>query len=173
MPGCGAITTKSSGAEVTPPDSTVTGTAPAAVIRLAGTDAVTWLASSHVVVSALALHFTTASWPKLMPRTTSRNALPPAIATACSNEPISGSAPPIVNGFAFEATPPETTVTWAVPGAVTSEAGPRALTPRAFVNVVGSAAPFHSIASPGANPDPATVSVNPPPPAGAMLGSSS
>src|SRR5690348_14180937 len=67
-------------------------------------------------------------------------------------------------------TPPETTVTLAVPAAVRRLAGTAAASCVELTNFVPSAAPFHFTTAEGAKPTPFTASVKPAEPAAARLG---
>lgn len=68
--------------EVLPETVTVTFAEPAFAIRLAGTAAVSWLALTNVVVSAVLPHCTVAPETKFVPLTVRVNAAPPATAEA-------------------------------------------------------------------------------------------
>jgi hypothetical protein len=67
-------------AEVPPDVVTATLTAPAVAIRLAGTDAVSWLGLTYVAVSAVPSQFTVAPETKFVPFTVRVKAAPPAVA---------------------------------------------------------------------------------------------
>jgi hypothetical protein len=97
---------------------------PGLVIRLAGTAAVTWVALTNVVVSAVEFQLTVAPDRKFVPLTVSVNAGPLAPAEAGLRLVIVGVGTPIVNVAAVDAVPPAfAAVMLAVPGAVIKLAG--------------------------------------------------
>ena len=65
---------------VVPPDDTVTFAAPVAVVKDAGTAAVSVVEDENVVVRPEPFHTTCAVWLKPVPVTASVNAAPPAVA---------------------------------------------------------------------------------------------
>src|SRR5215469_15991101 len=77
---------------------------------------------------------------------------------------VSAQVPPPGTGL--------TTVTEAVPGWRTSEAGTLAFNSEPLTKVVASGLPFHFTIAPETNPVPSTVRVNPPAPGVAASGSS-
>jgi hypothetical protein len=74
----GAVTLKGRVDVLWPPEVTPTAAVPAAIIRIAGTDAVSWFALTNVVVRALPFQVTTAFELKPEPVAVSVNAAPPA-----------------------------------------------------------------------------------------------
>jgi hypothetical protein len=117
------LTVNDSALVVVPPESTVTDTLPAAAIKLAGTAAVSCVALPNVVVSAVPFHCTTAPVTKLLPPTVSVNPAPPAVAELGLSEAIVGGGGLIVKGNPLVVTPPESTVTVALPGLAINVAG--------------------------------------------------
>ena len=105
--------------------TTVIEGVPAVAMRAAGTEAVSVVAETNVVVSGLPSQFTVEPETKLVPFTVSVNPGPPAVAQVGLSELIVGTAR-IVNVCAFEVPPPGvgfTPVMEAVPAAAISDAG--------------------------------------------------
>jgi hypothetical protein len=75
---------------------------PAVAIKLAATVAVTWLALTNVVGSAVPFHWTAALEAKPPPFTVIVKLGPPAVADDGAKLPIVGEASVIVNGTVFE-----------------------------------------------------------------------
>jgi hypothetical protein len=67
---------------------TVTLTTPTVAIRLAGTEAVSWLALTYVVVSSMLPQFTVAPEAKFVPLTVRVNAAPPALLRHVEHAPF-------------------------------------------------------------------------------------
>lgn len=95
--------------EVTPPDRTVTETALGLAIRFAGTEAVSCVALTIVVASAVPFHWTTAPDANPVPFTVRVKAAPPAEVVFGLNEVTAGPIT-MVKLTEFEFTPPEETV---------------------------------------------------------------
>jgi len=85
------------------------------------------LAFTNVVERAVPFHCATAPLAKLLPFTVSVNAALPAIAEFGLREEITGGGALIVNGKPLLVTPPESTVTVALPWAAISAAGTEAV----------------------------------------------
>jgi hypothetical protein len=88
--------------------TTVIEAVPAVAMRAAGTVAVSCVAETNVVVSAVPFQFTVETWfaAKFVPFTVNVNPGPPAVAQVGLSELIVGGAT-IVNVTEFEAEPPE------------------------------------------------------------------
>ena len=176
MVGAGLLMVKITALEVVPSAlTTVTLTVPAVAMSDAGTEAVSLLAELKVVVKAAPFHLTVAPLRKLLPFTVSLNAEPPAVALLGLIEEIVGGllALVMVKVKALEAPPPGaglTTVTLAVPGAVTSEAGTLAVNCVLETKVVVRAVPFQLMVASLTKLVPVAVRVNWPLPAAIELG---
>ncbi len=155
--------------DVTPPETTVTEAVPEDAIKLADTDAVNCVALTYVVDSAVPFQFTIAPEANPLPFTVSVNAAPPAVVLEGLSEEIVGPAA-MVNVEPLDVTPPETTVTEAVPEDAIKLADTDAVNCVALTYVVDSAVPFQFTTAPEANPLPFTVSVNAAPPAVVLEG---
>jgi hypothetical protein len=138
-------------------------------MRLAETGAVSWLALTKVVARAAPFQRTTAPAAKLLPFTVRVKAAAPAIAELGLSEVIAGGEA-IVNDKPLLATPPESTVTVAVPAAAIRVAGTAAVSWLVLTKVEVSAVPFQRTAAPDTKPLPFTVRVNAAPPAIAEFG---
>jgi hypothetical protein len=162
---------KFSGFEVTPPELTVTLAVDGLATSLAGTEAVNSVALTKVVVSAAVFHKTLAPEANPVPVTVKVNAPLPAVVVAGLSELMVGTgAASTVNVSVFEVTPPDFTLTEAVPGLAISLAGTEAVNWVALTNAVLSGAVFHRTLAPDANPVPVTVRVNAPLPALVVAG---
>jgi hypothetical protein len=123
--------------------TTVTEAVPAVAMRAAGTVAVSCVAETNVVVSAVPLHLTVEPNTKLVPLTVNVNCGPPAVVQVGLSELIVGGAT-IVNVTGFDAEPVEfLTVTGAVPAVAISAASTIAVSWVEETNVVARFAPFH------------------------------
>ena len=154
-------------AEVYPPEIAKTENEPAVAIRLAGTDAVTCVALTYVVVSVVELlgvvyQSTEAPDENPVPFTVRMNAGPPAVTLDGLNEVIEGMTGRLEPA---DVTPPEVTVMVAGPATVIKLAGTVAVNCVALTYVVVNAVPFHFTTAPEANPLPFTVNVKAGPPA--------
>jgi hypothetical protein len=167
--GGAALTVKVTAFDVTPPDFTATETVAAVAMRFAGTDAVNCVALLKLVISAVVFHSTTAPEAKPVPFTVSVNAGPPADIVLGLRDVIAGPAT-TVKFTELELTPPEVTVTCAVPGLATWLAKTVAVSCVELTKTVPSGVPFHFTAAPFANPLPFTVIVKAALPAVIVLG---
>jgi hypothetical protein len=114
--------------DVTPPGfTTVTVDAPAEAICAAGTDAVTCVALTYVVVKDVPFHWTVEPDTKPEPFTVSVKAAPPAVAVLGLRLVIAGPAL-IVNVAPADVTPPLVTAMVAVPAEAIKLAGTDAVT---------------------------------------------
>jgi hypothetical protein len=144
---------------------------PAAISRLDGTAALNCVADTNAVLSAEPFHCTVSPVTKLAPFTVSVNPTPPAAAVVGEMEVMDGAAVVMAKLTEFELAPPGTcTLTDAVPEEVSRLDGTAAFNCVAETNVVLSAEPFHCTISPVTKLAPFTVSVNPTPPATAVVG---
>jgi hypothetical protein len=139
-------------------------------IRLAGTIAVTWVALTNVVVSAVEFQLTVAPETKFIPFTVRVNAGPPDETELGENPVMTGTAGLMVNVDAGDVPAVVVTVTLAVPVVAIRLAGTAAVTWVALTNVVVSAVEFHFTVAPEAKLVPFTVSVKAAPPAVAEVG---
>ena len=156
-----------------PPLNTVTDAVPALLMSIAVIAAVTLLAFTNVVVRFDPFHFTLEPEMKFVPFTVSVKAAPPAMALLGERVVAVGTGLLIVKVIAEEVPPPGgplNAVTAAVPAVAMSEASMAAVTFVALTNVVVRAEPFHFTCVPATKFVPFTVSVNPGPPAVALLG---
>jgi hypothetical protein len=145
--------------DVTPPDLTLIDAVPELAMRLAGTDAVNWVALTRVVVSAVVFHRTVAPEPNPVPFTVNVNPALPAVMVDGVRNVMAGPAT-TVKFTEFDVTPPEVTVTRAVPGVVTSLARTVAVNCVELTNTVPRGLPFQFTTAPEAKPLPVTVIVN-------------
>jgi hypothetical protein len=81
--------------------TTVTEAVPAVAMRAAGTVAVSCVAETNVVVSAVAFHFTVEPERKLVPFTVKVNCGPPAVAQVGLSELIVGTALIVITSVAL------------------------------------------------------------------------
>ncbi|MGA2113575.1 MAG: hypothetical protein ABSH56_02355 [Bryobacteraceae bacterium] len=169
--GTAALTVKFTPLEVPPLGfNTDTAAVPAEAIRLAGTEAVDWVALTKVVESAAPFHCTVDPPTNPDPFTVSVKALLPAVAVEGLKLAIVGPGL-IVKGAPAEVAPPLLiTLIVAVPAAAIRLLLTVAVNCVALTKVVGSAEPFHCTVAAAANPLPITVSVRPEAPAAAELG---
>jgi hypothetical protein len=129
--------------DVAPQLTTVIEAVPAVAMRAAGTVAVSCVAETNVVVSAVPFQFTVEIVAKFVPLTVKVNPGPPAVAQVGLSELIVGGAA-IVNVTGFDAEPVEfLTVTGAVPAVAISAASTIAVSWVEETNVVARFAPFH------------------------------
>ena len=134
--------------DVPPPGvgfTTLTDAVPAVAMRAPGTVAVSCVAETNAVVSAVPFHLTVEPDTKLVPFTVSVNCPPPAVAHVGLIELVVGPGLLIVNVCEFEVPPPGagvTTVTDAVPEFATRAAVTVAVSWVEETNVVVSAVPF-------------------------------
>lgn len=163
-------TSKATEFEVTPPDKTMMGMEPTLAVSSAGTAAVNWFSPTTVVVSAVPFHCVTVSAPKPLPFMVSVKAGPPAVAADGFNDLIAGPAFIVKSLAGWNVTPPEATVTSAVPGLAMSFAATEAVSLFGLTKLVGDADPFHVTTEAVVNPPPSTVRVKSGPPAVVMLG---
>lgn len=153
--------------EVPPPGAglvTVMFADPLAAISPAGTWAVTLVALTKVVASAVPFQFTTELSTKFVPFTVNVNGAVPARALTGASEVIVGTGfvAVMVNTMAEDEPPPLSglaTVILAVPAVVRSAVVIVALSSVAFTNPVVSAAPFQFTMEDAIKPVPVTVSV--------------
>jgi hypothetical protein len=155
--------------ELAPGFVTTTLAVPAAAIRLAGTAAVSCVALTNVVASAVPFQPTAAPDTNPVPLTVSVKAGLVAVADDGLKLVIAGGGPPllIVNVDALDVTPAFTTETLAVPAVAIRLAGTAAVNCVALTNVVVNAVMFQYTAELETNPVPVTVSENAAPPAAA------
>ena len=168
--GVGLLTGKLKPLDVSPPDTTVIVAVVAAVIRLAGTAAVSWPAFTNVVDNPEPFHCTDAPERNPLPLTVSVNADPPTVALVGFRDVSMGVGLLTGKLKPLDVSPPDTTVIVAVVAAVIRLAGTAALSWPAFTNVVDNPEPFHCTDAPERNPLPLTVSVNADPPTVALVG---
>ena len=161
---------KTFAAEVPPLVVTVTFTVPADPIRPALTVAVTWVALTRFVVSAVLPQRICAPDTKFVPVTVSVNAAPPATAVAGLRLVIAGGLGLMVKVAAGEVPPVVVTVTLAVPAVAICAAETAAVTVVALPEVVDSAVLPHFAVAPETKFVPLIVSLNPAPPATAVAG---
>ena len=81
--------------------TTVIEAVPAVAMREAGTVAVSCVAETNVVVSAVPLHFTVEPDTKLVPFTVKANCGPPAVAQVGLSELVVGTAPIVITSVAL------------------------------------------------------------------------
>lgn len=137
-------------------------------MRLAGTEAVSSPEFTNVVESADPFHCTTELEMKPLPFTCKVKAGPPAVTLGGLMEVIAGGRTVKVTGA--EVTPPDLTVTEAVPELAIKLAGTEAVNSVSLTTVVERAELFHWTTEPAANPEPTTVKVKAGPPAGVVDG---
>lgn len=105
--GVGALMVKDAPLEVAPPGFiTVTVALPGETIRLAPTDAITWLPLTYAVVNEDPFQSTVAPERKPEPLTARVNAGPPAVAELGLSPEMEGVGALIVNVSAFDVAPP-------------------------------------------------------------------
>src|SRR4051794_2455551 len=114
----------------------------ALAIRSADTGAVNWFAFTSVVARAVPFHWTTASDAKPLPLMVSVNAAPPAVVEGGLNELRAGPGTMVRGAGGLDATPPEITVTEAVPDAAMRAAVTGAVSVFGLTKLVGKAVPF-------------------------------
>src|SRR3989454_551024 len=174
--GMGLLTGNVCAAEVPPPGAgvnTVTCGVPAVAMSAAVIVAVSWVALTKVVVRAAPFHCTPEPLMNPLPFTVSVKSAPPKSALAGDSEEIIGPALLIESVCAAEVPPPGVdviTVIEAVPVVAMSAAVIAAVSWVALTKVVVRAAPFHCTVLPLTKPVPVAVSVNPAPPAVALVG---
>src|SRR5260370_4777626 len=168
--GGGGLMAKTAGADVPPLVVTVIFAAPGLAIRLAGTLAVTCVALTNVVVSAVAFHCTLVPLMQFVPLTVRVNPAPPADTEFGLMLLIVGSGGLMVKTADADVPPLVVTVIFAEPGLAIRLAGTLAVTCVALTNVVVSAVAFHCTLVPLMQFVPLTVRVNPAPPAGTEFG---
>jgi hypothetical protein len=164
---------KTSAAEgATPVVMTVTLETPALAMRLAGTDAVTWVPLTNVVGRAELFHCTVDVGTNPAPLTVSIKAPPPAVDWSGLRLVSVGVAGALIaNVVAVEFVPPGLdTVTLALPALAIRLAGTDADNCAAPRKVVVRAVLFHCTVLPETKFEPVTVSVNAAPPAVADAG---
>ncbi len=176
--GPGLFTVNGEVPDVPPPGAglvTVTLKVPAVAMSPAVIAAVTCVALTKVVVFAAPLKFTTDEELKFVPFTVKVNATPPAVVLAGDSVVIVGNGLFTVNGEFPDVPPPGAglvTVTLKVPAVAMSAARIVAVTCVALTNVVVFAVPLKFTTAPETKFVPFTVSVNPAPPATALVGES-
>jgi hypothetical protein len=174
--GAGLFTVNGEVVDVPPPGAglvTVTLNVPAVAMSGAAIEAVTCVAFTNVVVLAVPLKFTTEDELKFVPLTVNVKAAPPANVLVGESDVSVGNGLFTVNGEFPEVPPPGAgfvTVTLKVPAVAMSPARIAAVTCVEFTNVVVLATPLKFTVAPVTNPVPLTVSVNPAPPAIALVG---
>lgn len=174
--GAGLFTVNGEVVDVPPPGAglvTVTLNVPAVAMSGAAIEAVTCVAFTNVVVLAVPLKFTTEDELKFVPLTVNVKAAPPANVLVGESDVSVGNGLFTVNGEFPEVPPPGAgfvTVTLKVPAVAMSPARIAAVTCVEFTNVVVLATPLKFTVAPVTNPVPFTVSVNPTPPAVALVG---
>jgi hypothetical protein len=162
--------------DVPPPGTglvTVTLKDPAAAMSAAVMAAVICVAFTKVVVFAAPLKFTTEEELKFVPLTVSEKLAPPASVLVGESDAIVGGGLFTVNVAFAEVPPPGAgfvTFTLKVPATAMSPAKIVAVTCVEFTNAVALAFPLKFTAAPVTKPLPFTVSVNPAPPAVAVVG---
>jgi hypothetical protein len=174
--GAGLLIAKLCPVDVPPPGvglKTVTEGVPELARSEAGTAAVSEVALTNVVVSAVPFQFTTEPATKFVPVTVSVNADPPVSAELGESE-VSVGAGLLMVKVCPEVVPPPgaafVTVTETVLPFAMSEAGTAAVSEVALTNVVTSAVPFQFTVEPATKFVPVSVSVNVEPPAVADAG---
>lgn len=168
--GGGAAIVNGNPLVVIPPEKTVTEALPTAAIRFAGTEAVSWVALTKVVVNAVVFHRTTAPDANPLPFTVSVNAGAPAVAELGLSDVIAGGGTVIVNGNPLVVVDPESTVTVALPAAAIRLAETEAVSWLGLTKVVVRDVAFHRTTAVDAKPLPFTVRMKPAPPAVAEFG---
>jgi hypothetical protein len=146
--------------DVPPVSVTVTFAEPAVAIRLAGTAAVTWVALTNVVVSAVPSQFTIALESKFVPFTVRVNATPPGAAEGGERLVIAGVAGLIVNTFGPDVPAASVTVMFTEPAVARRLAGTVAVRLVVLTNVVVNAVLPHCTVAPETKFVPVTVRVN-------------
>jgi hypothetical protein len=137
----------------------VTLALPAAAIRLAATDAVSWVALTNAVGSAEPFHRTVAPERKPVPFTVRVKAAAPELAEFGLRLVMAGTGVLTGKLKAFDDTPSGSiTTTVAVPAAAIRLAGTGAVSCVALTNVVTRADPLNWMTAPETNPLPFTVS---------------
>ncbi len=178
--GFKAMIVKVSAPDVPPPGvglNTVMLTGPTVVKSDAGTVAVRCKASTKLVASATPFQLTVDAATKLLPVTTRVNGGLPEAALDGTSVEIAGTGfkALIVKVSVLDVPPPGlglNTVTLAVPGAVTSDAGTVAVRCEASTKLVASATPFQFTVDAATKSLPLTVSVNAGLPEAALDGTS-
>jgi hypothetical protein len=132
-----------------------------AAIKLAETEAVSWLPLTKFVGKVEPLHCTVDPCRKPAPFTVSVKAGPPAGTVFGFSPRILGVAPLIGRATELETAPPGLlTVTLAVPGVPIKPAETEAFNVVPLRYIVDNAEPFHSTVDPLTNPVPLTIRVN-------------
>jgi len=152
--------------------TTVTEAVPALAMRAAGTVAVSCVAETNAVVSAVPFQFTVEPETKLVPFAVSVNCGPPAVAQFGLTE-LSVGAALIVNVAAVDVAPAHVgfaTAMEAVPALAIRGADTVAVSCVEETKVVVSGVPFQFTVEPLTKLVPFTVKVNPAPPAVAQVG---
>jgi len=176
--GGGLVTGKLTVPEVPPPGAgllTNKGSDARAAISVVETWIVSCVALTNVVVRAVPLKLTTEEWLKLVPFTVSVKAAPPTVALAGESVETVGNGLFTVNGEFADVPPPGAgfaTVTLNVPAFAIAAAVMEAVICVALTNVVVAAVPLKFTTDPETKFVPLTVSVNPAPPAVALVGDS-
>jgi hypothetical protein len=143
---------------------------PACATRFAGTAAVSCVALTKVVASAVPFKDTVAPLRKLVPVTVSVNAEPAGVVDGVMLV-IVGPEDVMVNVTAFDAAPPLlVAVTCTVPACVIRSAVTAAESCVPLIKLVFSFIPFHNTAAPEKKPVPVTANENAGPPASALAG---
>jgi hypothetical protein len=163
--GTAALIVNVAALDVPPASVTVTLAEPEVAIRLPGTAAVSCVALTKVVVSAVPPQFTVAPEIKFVPFTVRVNAEPPAVAAAGERLAIVGAAALIAKVAAGEVPAESFTVTLAVPAVAIRLAGTAAVNCVALTNVVVNAVLPHCTVAPEIKFAPFTVRANAAPPA--------
>jgi hypothetical protein len=162
---------KESAADATPPGLTTdTFTMPSVDSKPAGTEAVSFMAVTKVVVRTVVPHLTVAPETNFVPLTVIVKPAAPAAAELGLKLVIEGGGALTVNVDAAEVPPEVVTVIFAGPEVAIREAGTAAVNFVALANVVASAVVPHFTVEPETKFVPLTVSVNAGPPAVAELG---
>jgi hypothetical protein len=176
--GAVLLIAKVTAADVPPPGVgllTVMLADPALAMSLAGTGAVSWLALTKVVVSAVPFHFTTELATKLAPLTVSVKAAPPTVAPVGATDAMLGAGLLMGNVVAADVPPPGAGLVMVIladPEFAISLAGIWAETCVALTYTVVNATPFKLTTEPATKLVPFTVSVKAAPPALALVGES-
>jgi hypothetical protein len=165
----GGLTVNGKPFEVTPPDKTVIVELPALAKKLAETAAASCVALPKVVGTAAAFHWTAAPGTKPLPFTVSVKAGPSAVAELGLSDVRTGGGL-MVNGVPFEVTPPDVTVTVALPWLAMRPAGTEVVSCVGPIKVAGKGLPFHCIVAPDTKPMPFTAKGKAAPPAVAEFG---
>lgn len=149
---------------------TVTLAVPAVAIRPAGTAAVSWLALTNDVVSAVVPHCTVAPETKFVPLIVRVKEAPPAVAELGLKLAIVGGGGLMVKVVPADVPITVVTVTLAVPGVAIRLPGTAAVSMVELKYVVAIAVPFHFTFAPEPKLVPLIVSVKAAPPTVAELG---